>query len=163
MALLSGTAAEIALDLLRSGRAFQKDGAKTFERALKATQRGQVPEGAVSEFRKLIDGLEAEAIQRRLGFAGRVTTRKLPPWSAMRMESSYIPRSVDYWTNFASGYDQRAVQNFRRQAAEADQTARNYPELVGRRRALQRDASETRTTATIIEALVRLFGEKGPV
>jgi hypothetical protein len=183
MALLSGTAAKVALDLLRSGRAFEADGVKMFERALKATQRGQVPEGAVSEFRKLIDGLEAEAIHRRLTYWKQggildspVDASGIPAWSDIRMESRYIPKSVNYWTDFAGGYDQKSVEWFRRQAALADKKAGetsiegppsprtlkvDSPAYIKQR--LRRSAVEDRTSAAIVEALIRLFGEKGPV
>jgi len=188
MALLSGTAAQVALDLLRSGRAFEKDGVKMFERALKATQRGQVPEGAVSEFRKLIDGLQAEAIQRRIvDSRARKPQRNfskdsavLAPWSTMRMESSYIPKSVNYWTNFivrnpASRFDQDAVNWFKMESEVADKRAAEtlleglaprsaeYSEPAYMRRRSRQSAVEDRTNATIVEALMRLFGEKGPV
>ena len=171
MALLSGTSAKIAMDLLRSGRAFEKDGVKMFERALKATQRGQVPEGAVSEFRKLIDGLEAEAIERRL--STRSQRRRLgqksdasgpPPWSGLRMERDYIPKSVDYWTNYPYGYDQRAVEDFRRRAVLTDKEVLEHSidGPAGDIRSIRRrSAIHDRNAATIIEALIRLFGEKG--
>ena len=176
MALLSGTAAQVALDLLRSGRAFEADGVKMFERALKATQRGQVPEGAVSEFRKLVNGLEAEAINRRLQISrypmGKVDVTEPSTWSKLRMERNYIPRSVDYWTNFASRYDNASADFFRRQADLADtKAAQHSVESVwgfepkgaaGVKRRLRQSAVDDRTNATIIEALVRLFGEKGP-
>lgn len=181
MALLSGTAAQLALDLLRSGRAFRDDGVKTLQKAYKATNRGEaMSESAVSEFKKLVKALEAEAIQRRIQHsripysAERAEQLKLmrgTPWSDVRMTERYIPKSVNYWIDFLpgqvgydlrstkpgiSGYDLRAAEEFKKSARKADSTAEMSG---GKHRTVRRaEAVEDRTNAAIIEALVNLFG-----
>jgi len=168
MALLSGTASKFALDLLRSGKAFEPNGVKLFKSGYRATQGTSAPEEVVSEFQRLVKSLEGEAVQRRIKHsripyseekAAKLGLMRGAPWSDIRMTERYIPKSVNYWIDFLPGqanYDLRAADEFRRAAERADSTA---VLSGGKHRTVRRDeAVENRTNAAIIEALVNLFG-----
>lgn len=89
MALLSGTAAQLALDFLRSGRILKEGGLETLQKAYKATNRGEaMPEEAVSEFRKILNALKAADAADRI----RITRlyRQLPDEFRMKPEKADI-------------------------------------------------------------------------
>ena len=162
MALLSGTAAKVAIDLLRSGRAFEEGGIQMFERALKATQRGQVPEGAVSEFRKVVDALKASRAAETIA-AKRLETFGPGLKPSLDVED-YIFDSPDRLRTNANVWDIRA-NRYKQESLAEPPVWRASDMSMTPNEAMQTfrfRASRDRSKAAIIDALINLFGPGGP-
>jgi hypothetical protein len=171
MAILSGTSAKVALDLLRSGRAFEKDGVKMFERALKATQRGQVPEGAVSEFRKLVDILKAQTIysrRPRKKHGERLPTlqKDYKGWATWWLPSSgleklnYLKTGKNVWRDAAEEI-RREINNLNVPAYSSwrvDGTGMR-PAVLDKKLELQQELQYRNHMAALTDALISLFGD----
>lgn len=180
MALLSGTAAQLALDFLRSGRILKEGGLETLKKAYKATNRGEdMPEEAVSEFKKILNALKtrdaAEQIFRERTMRG-IPLEDRPP--------SILPKVPDP-RNYANvineeGFD-KLLRNIQQNAEYGDTNAKYYKRFMDTRSVADdwyasssdypsnvdaRDMQTSRRNATVsraelqkLEALYRLFGE----
>ena len=173
MALISGTGAKVAIDLLRSGRAFRPGGIELFESALKAVQRGEVPEGAVPEFRKLVNSLKAQTISNRIENtrAGNTldpfrtlqdafkedATWWLPPSGLKSMDFHQGRNAWKGWVEETRGLLNRlnipAYSSWR-----VDGTGMR-PDILNRKLELQKELQYRNHMLAMMEALDRLFGD----
>lgn len=159
---LYGSTAKMALQFLKSGRAFKEGGAETFEKLLRSLDRKLDPTEAVSEFRKLINAIETEAVQT--GISNRIAygSGRRTPWSEAKVPE--LSSKVDeYFEPVARGqyralnYDTPNLSTYHIEKAKSYDTMAGTTK--GKQRAwLRRLAALHRSNAAIYDALYKLFG-----
>lgn len=187
-ALLSGTAAKLALDFLRSGRLVDEAGLKTLQKAYKATNRGEaMPEEAVSEFRKILNALKTRDVAEQIHKSR--TLRRVPLEARPPSELLPAPQPVAKYIEESGGID-NVVMDLLQEAEYANTNAARskglmlsrlttpderlipenrpvyassagFPEALDARsmQASRRSATLSRANAQRLEALYRLFGD----
>jgi hypothetical protein len=163
---VGSTIRKLALDVLRSGKAFEPDGVKHFKKLYKTFEGASAPDEVVSEFRRVVDALYAPSIANHI-YNTRVARNfeiSNPLDAALKPGPIPGPYTINARKRQESKFNQMA-EEVKQEAFEA-----GFPAYGPGRRAsgnnllsemqLRRyDATRERSEAQLYEALRRLFGE----
>jgi hypothetical protein len=164
----SSTIRKLALDVLRSGKAFEPDGVKHFQKLYKTFEGKSAPDEVVSEFRRLVDALNAPSISNRI-YNRRVGRNSINPeidpfgTALDQIERGTAP-PINMLQDFAKLWDESAELEKRRALAKGrvmygpSQGASGNIDLSNMQKS-RYEATRERSEAQMYEALRSLFGE----
>ena len=178
---VGSTIRKLALDVLRSGKAFEPDGVKHFKKLYKTFEGKSAPDEVVSEFRRIVDVLKAREV------AGNVAATRMRRAGNERLaqevqgpRADVFPRALSYfessgkhgvgfddlqrpWVLTAARADTQGdvAKEMLRQTPEGkSRTLHDSASILRNRLAHSRQqATEARTHLALMDSLKKLFGE----